>query len=483
MPVRPRDPTPPFRNCRVRPHVYSDPPGRGNDEFASFLFLDGQTSLVVDTKPIRLGTEPYLKLSAFMYSLTNITSLSVPFILKDTLMLSPAQVGLFSALCTVPSFLKPVWTLVVRQEHRPAVLTTVGALQTVAHVAVGLAVLKGFATIPLVCGVMFIHSTATSAGMALRDSMMIESTSERKSDNEAHFFLSDVSMIQRVGLLPVSYLSGYLLHFMSPGSVIVGASVFPAVMTIAACFLDSPETCTETSLEQLQSALNQIQNKRNGLMSTVSGRRLLTTFVPSYADAMFYFYTTELGLSAEFLGRFQFLGSLAGLLGNLASRHSKDPRRLSNAANFALVPLYGSVILITAHFPLGPIPIGSFILFRHFIIDFLNALTTLPAAVQLMKSAPKGAQGTYLALTGTLSDLSNVTNSVFSSALLSLYGIDSSSFERISEFVALSVAGTAATLPYGLFFNSEEIQPRKSKTYIEELPEDDLQMLSPLRDA
>jgi hypothetical protein len=445
------------------------------EDYSSFLFVpdnsEGRKGDIVGLKTIS-----YLKLSSFMYSLTNITSLAVPFILKDTLLLSPAQLGLFSAMCAAPSFLKPVCTLMVDRKQRPLLLFGIGAVQTVSYIAVGLAVTKGIATIPLVCGIMFAHATATAAGMVLRDSMMIETAASLGSEQDAHFFFSDVSMIQRFGLLPVSYLSGYLLDFVSPGSVIIGAAICPAVMTIAASFLDTSGTgpVRETTTEQLQTAIAQLQDKRNGLMSTVTGRGLLTSIVPSYADAMFFFYTSELGLSAEFLGRFQFLGCVAGIMGNLLSKHSKNPRRLANAANILLIPLYGSILLITSHVPLGPISVGSFILWRHFVIDFFNSLTVLPAAVQLMKSAPQGAEGTYLALTGTISDTSNVLNSVLSSGAVSLFGINTHDFSNLSNFVFLSLSGSAALLPTILYYEDDnmDITVRGTGATIEELDEE-----------
>jgi hypothetical protein len=444
------------------------------EDYFSFLF--GSSDNVGESKEIvGLKTISYLKLSSFIYSLTNVTSLAVPFVLKDTLFLSPAQLGLFSALCAVPSFLKPVGTLLIARNHRPFVLTTVGAIQTASYVAVGLAVTKGIATVPLICGAMFTHSMATSIGMVLRDSMMIESASRLGSDNAAHFLFSDVSMIQRIGLLPASYLSGYLLSYVSPGSLILGASIFPAIMTIAASFLDpfGETEQRETVTRELETAVERIRDKRTGFMSTTTGRGLLTCFVPSYTDAMFYFYTVDLGLSAEFLGRFQFMGSVAAILGNLVSRYSSDPRRLSNAANIFLLPLYGSVLVLTSHVPLGPIPVGAFILARHFLIDFFAALTTLPAAVQLMKSAPEGAEGTYLALAGTLGDAGNVFSSVLSSGVMTLYGIDGRNFQNLSDLVVLSLSGSASMLPTVLYYDNDEIQVggpiRANRTTIEEI--------------
>jgi hypothetical protein len=108
------------------------------------------------------------------------------------------------------------------------------------------------------------------------------------------------------------------------------------------------------------------------------------------------------------------------------------------------------------------------------VIDFFNSLTVLPAAVQLMKSAPQGAEGTYLALTGTISDTSNVLNSVLSSGAVSLFGINTHDFSNLSNFVFLSLSGSAALLPTILYYENDnmDITVRGTGATIEELDEE-----------
>lgn len=439
----------------------------------SFLF-DSVVSSSFQRRPAE--TIPFLKLSAFMYSLTNITSLAVPFVLKDTLLLSPAQVGLFSALCATPSFLKPFCAMAIHPRHRPLMLMGAAAVQAAAYVGVGLVVSKGVATVPLVCGTMFAHSIASAVGMVLRDSMMIESAAALGSETDAHLLFADMSMIQRFGLLPVSYLSGYLLNYVTPAQVITGAAFCPAVMVVAsgllAVFADQEPTPsddgnTRTS-EQLKLALDKIQDKKSGLLSTVAGRSLVTSFVPSYADAMFFFYTQHLGLSPEFMGRFQFVGSVAGIVGNAISKYAVDlidPRYVANASNLLLVPMYASILIVTSGVDLGVygVPVGAFLLARHAVIDFLASLTALPTAVQLMKSAPKGAEGTYLALVGTLNDSSNVLNSLLSSATMTMYGVSGTDFSRLSDMIIVCLSGTAAVIPAVLFYEDDPNRPAKKE--------------------
>lgn len=425
-------------------------------DWREFLFVFNVENRVENHHTVR-----YLKLSSFVYSLTNLTSLAVPYILKDTLLLSPAQVGLFSALCSAPSILKPVVTLIVPPSGRSVTLSACALVQTFAYLGIGLAVAKaGASSAPLVCGFMFAHSVASSISMVIRDTLTVESAAGFSSDHEAHLLFTDLSMIQRIGLLPVSYLSGFLLNHISPGRLILISSIFPAIMAGAASTLYNENNNRDfvDTKTQIARSVDVIAEPKNGLFSTVTGRGLLTCIVPSVSDAMFFFYTQELGLSPEFLGRFQFLGAVGGILGNAFSRssmHAIDPRTVSNISTVLQVPLFFSTVLITSRVNLG-ISVSSFILARHFLIDFLGSLNSIPASVQLMKTAPKNAQGTYLALVGTLSDIGGFANSIISSATMTAYGIDRTHFSSITNMVIMCNTIYAGFVPALFFYDDHE---------------------------
>lgn len=449
---------------------------------ASFLFF-GQEDTGI------LTTVTYLKLSSFVYSLTNITSLAIPYILKDTLLLSPAQVGIFSALCSAPAFLKPVAAIFIPASQRPLILSICPLIQTAAYLGIGLAISKGAASAPLVIGFMFAHSVASSIGMVLRDTLTVESATVLESSSAAHRFFADLSMIQRIGLLPVSYLSGYLLSHVSPGRLILYSAIFPAIMAAAASTLKSDYKNRQIDAKfQIQRAVDVISDSKKGLLSTVSGRGLFTCIVPSVSDVMFFFYTQELGLTPEFLGRFQLLGAVGGIAGISFSRLMADfinPRSLANIATVLQVPLFFSTVFLTSHMHLG-ISKTSFILIRHFLIDFLLSLTSVPASVQLAKTAPEGAQGAYLSLVGTLGDVGGFANSLISSATMTAYGIDRTHFSSLTDMVIVCNSMYAGLVP-ALFYYDEPSAPKKGvpQTFVDKTPkvEELLDNPSPVRDA
>lgn len=496
----------PRRFVLYRPELYGRDALTGNGAVCdplSFLFESEGTSS--DSTPASpsisgLSTVSYLKLSSFMYALTNVTSLAVPFFLKDTLMLTPSQLALFSAFCATPSFLKPIVTSLVRPKDRSSTLVACASTQAAMYLTVGLVVQKGIATVPLVCGCMFAHSVATAIGTVLSDTMTIESAAKLSSDREAHFLFSDMAMIKRVGLLPVSYLSGYLLSFVAPATIVGAAAVFPATVAVAASFLsneanEAEKTANElTMTDQFALATRAIRDTDKGLMSTVTGRGLVMSLAPSYADAMFFYFTQEMGLSAEFLGRFQLLGSIAGIVGNLTSRYSTHPKQLSNFATIASVPMYFSILTIvgtgitasTGYSHLLSLSVGSFVLVRHFAIDFLIALTAQPAAVQLMRTAPKGAEGTYLALVGTLGDVGGVVNSLISSLTMNWFELDGSNFTGLFDFIVVCNTATAAATPSLLYYGPESVIETSSepeKVAVHEKSETNERDMSPVRDA
>ena len=427
--------------------------GNSPDEFL-FFTPSVQTISPVST----LSSKHYLKFSSFMYSLTNITSLAVPFILKDSLHMSPVHMGLFGAILSVPSFLKPAVTLWVAPEDRPTTLAVCAAAQTALYLVVATHVTAPF----LVCASLFGHSVASAVGMVIRDTMLVE---EASSDPN---LFADLSMVARFGLLPVSYLSGYVLEFFTPAAVVGAAALCPGLVCLVAVFLDNAApTVPATSVELWDSAVGQIKDVDDGLFSTTAGRGLALSLVPSYADAMFFYYTQVSGFTPEFLGRFQFLGAIAGIAGSGISRAltQSSMRELANVATIASIPLLFSNILLTTNSvqTVFHVSTGFFVLARHFCLDFAASITALPASVQLMRSAPKNAQGTYFALAGTISDMGGVVNSLISSATMSVFGIGSHSFANITSFLVLSNTLSAAASPLLMFAKDDPLAIVRAK--------------------
>ncbi len=445
----------------------------GNAFASSFLFISSETDSEQRPKDSEqmsplMSVSGYLKLSAFIYSLTNITTLAVPYILKDTLLLSPSQLGLFSAVCATPSFLKPIYSFLISRPHRPMAIVACSCIQASAFVTIGTAVTHGSTSLPIVLGCLLAHSFASSVGMFLRDSMTIELVAEtnRNSQHEAHAIYAELSMIARVGLVPVSYLSGYLLGFITPAQIITSAAIFPAIIAVSACFLDtSPRTDYSVEKDEWKAAVSAIKDQETGLLSTVTGRSLALSVIPSYTDAMFFYYTDYLGFNSEFMGRFQFLGAIAGIVASGISKATVeyvDPRTVANIAQWVSIPLFSSILLVTKY-PSMPY-LGTFVLVRHFFVDFINSLTSLPAAMELMQSAPAGAEGTYLALVGTLGNVGGAINSVVSSISMNMLGISATNFDNLTTLVGITNGLSAISTPLVLFKEKPEV-----KTDAEEL--------------
>jgi hypothetical protein len=376
--------------------------------------------------------------------------------------MSPSQLGLFSAVCATPSFLKPIYSFMISRSQRPAAIILCSCIQASAFITIGTAVSHGSTSLPIVLGCLLAHSFASSVGMFLRDSMTIELVADtnRNSQHEAHAIYAELSMIARVGLVPVSYLSGYLLGFVTPAQIITSAAIFPALIGLSAVFLDTASAPSADVIEndEWTSAVSAIKNQETGLMSTVTGRSLILSVIPSYADAMFFYYTDYLGFDSEFMGRFQFLGAIAGIVASGISKSTVqiiDPRTVANMAQWVSIPLFASIIIATKY-PTLPY-IGTFVLVRHFFIDFITSLISLPAAMELMQSAPAGAEGTYLALVGTLGNVGGAMNSLVSSMAMNMLGISGTNFDNLTTLVGLTNGLSAISTPLVLFKNKEEI--------------------------
>jgi hypothetical protein len=425
-----------------------------------------------------------------MYALTNVTSLAIPFILKDVLLLSPAQVSLLTAVAALPGVAKPICSVLVPKQSRPGVLIVCGLVQSAMYVSVAYTVATGAASVPIISASLVTHSIASSIGMAIRDAMIIESASSLGSDADAHSLFADLGLASQLGLVPVSYLSGYLLGFFRPEQIIGGAAIVPALVALGAVLLnprdfESDPATNVSAKEQMKLALSAVAAP-DGLMRTTAGRGLFLSIIPSYVNAMFFYYTQQLGLSAEFLGRYQLIGALAGMAGNgivksMVNDKSINIRTVSNYANLVSVPLYFSLLLVTT----GNVPwvaVHSFLMIRHFVVETLNSVASLPSSVQLMRTAPKGAEAAYITIVGTMGTVGGVVNSVVSSSAMNWYGITGTDFTHINAFLATCLSGAAAGIPLLWYYDEEDTKEAPTCIEIDEAIEFTKETL-PLRES
>lgn len=123
---------------------------------------------------------------------------------------------------------------------------------------------------------------------------------------------------------------------------------------------------------------------------------------PSQGTAMFYFYTTELGFTSEFLGKLRFFQAFGHIFSVLVyNRRLKEVsfKRIFAYSTFAyFLCSFLSLILVTRENVRLGLPDKPFCLADTILIHIVGELNTLPILVLACKICPSNIEGTMYAL-------------------------------------------------------------------------------------
>eukprot|EP00292_Cryptomonas_paramecium_P009397 CAMPEP_0113714328 /NCGR_PEP_ID=MMETSP0038_2-20120614/32546_1 /TAXON_ID=2898 /ORGANISM="Cryptomonas paramecium" /LENGTH=246 /DNA_ID=CAMNT_0000641273 /DNA_START=78 /DNA_END=815 /DNA_ORIENTATION=- /assembly_acc=CAM_ASM_000170 len=170
---------------------------------------------------------------------------------------------------------------------------------------------------------MLIGSTAIAVANVISEAMVVE-RSKGESQEFASHLQSVVWGAYSVGSLIASFLSGWLLKFMTDRQVFLLCSVFPLTLVFMAFVSPDKKVADYSSIQAERSAM---RTKALELYRTVMMPEIFypTAFIfilnstPSTGSAWFYFYTSKpplgLGFSAEFMGTINVVGSIFNLAG------------------------------------------------------------------------------------------------------------------------------------------------------------------------
>ncbi|KAF4669958.1 hypothetical protein FOL47_002292 [Perkinsus chesapeaki] len=240
-----------------------------------------------------LPAHKYLHLSALVTGLGSITTLAVPFLLKDVMHLHPAETALLGAIASIPMLFKPAVAVasdalpMFGYRRKPYI-----ALGSLAH-SMGLVALAhlpsaaGFVPIALIVVAM---STASAIVGTVKDTLMLEE-SKRPGVDGAHL-ISDMSILTTGGALSVSYLSGALLHVLSSQSLMQLAAAGPLLLAGAALLIDEQPVVHHEHQRTTAAISTSLESVLEGCSPLSGPLQLLaaTILMPSYGTALFYYY-------------------------------------------------------------------------------------------------------------------------------------------------------------------------------------------------
>ena len=289
----------------------------------------------------REETRQFLKMASIVAPLSGISSLAMPFLLKDQFLLGPAQVSFVGAVLGLPWIVKPVIAMysdahpIMGLRRKPYALAALGVQ---AFGSLSLAALSMVhPPFPVLMGVLLMNSTANAVSSTVLNAISTELTITLSAE-QASDFISELSILGAVTSLPVSWISGQLTGLGSPAIAIALSSLAHAGLGYAVWKykeLPAPEHRI-TSGKWREDAEDLFLAMRQGGWVTAGPivYSLIAAMLPDYGDAMFYFYTDNLKLTPSFLGTLGMFDGAFGLAGVLLYRKFVKNFKVADALKF-----------------------------------------------------------------------------------------------------------------------------------------------------
>jgi folate/biopterin transporter len=249
------------------------------------------------------------------------------------------------------------------------------------------------------------------------------------------------------GGIVAAYFSGSLLESLHPKSVFLLTAALPVLTGTAALFLHEPRQNTQPTNNA--SATAQIVTQLQQLRDTLKNPAIylpvafisLWQATPSAGATMFYYYTSGLGFSPEFLGEVRLASSAAALAGVLAYRWKLKDAPLRDMLRWSIllsVPLSLSQVLLTTHLnrALG-IPDQAFTLSDSVVLTALGEISFLPVLVLASSLCPPGAEGALFATLMSIFNAAGILGNELGAGLTDLLGISGTNYDSLSALIVL----------------------------------------------
>jgi len=374
---------------------------------------------------------------------SSFTGLAVQYVLKDGFLLDPSAMAGVLATTILPWSLKPLYGIVsdcvpLGGRRRRPWLQISFAINLAAHLLLWVGVGSSGGTWdrlgPFV-GCLVLASLGGAAADVVIDALIAEQCrggSEAENGAIQSFAWSSMA----AGGLLGSLLSGAAMRWAGPRAMFLATCAAPLAGFIAVARVNEPPTAGDEEVAGEASPPRSVAEHFVVLFRAASGpaiwRPLVYFFAvgacaPSLDPSLFYFFTGELGLSADFLGGAKAVAWGGAMLGSILynSRLRDTPVRPVLAAVQACQALSvaANVLLVTRRSAGLGIPDGVFVMLSSLAGEALSVLRMMPFSVIAARLCPPGVEGTMFSLFMSANNAGMAAGSYGGSVLARALGI------------------------------------------------------------
>lgn len=295
---------------------------------------------------------------------------------------------------------------------------------------------------------LFVHSAATAIGTMLviqtcsafcnviGEAIVVEQ-SQREGD--ASKFVSLFFGVRATGMILTAYFSGLLIELLDKKTVFLITASFPLLLCGASIIIHEDCELAQNGVKgQLQEILHFVKQPTIYIPIVFI---LLLMSTPSCIDAMFYFYTEELGFRPEFMGKMRVVWGLGTLLGIFAYNHFLKEVSFKKMIFYSSLLCsavgFASVLLVTRHNAAIGVPDSAFAVSSVFANQVIGEINIMPILVMSCTLCPKNIEASLYALMMSTLNLGNLIASQTGGLLMLLLGITQDNFDYLWVMVVL----------------------------------------------
>ncbi|KAL8486427.1 hypothetical protein ACS0TY_023207 [Phlomoides rotata] len=395
----------------------------------------------------------------FVQGVLGLSRLAVSFYLKDDLHLDPAETAIITGVSSLPWLVKPLYGFIsdsfpIFGFRRRSYLVISGLLGALSWSLMATFVDSKYGV--TLC--ILLGSLSVAFSDVVVDSMVVE-RARGESQSMSGSLQSLCWGSSAFGAIVSSYFSGSLVGAYGVRFVFGLTALLPLITSAVAVLVKEEAVVRQNFFPKKSYFLESSKTSLSQLWVAVQQPNILfpTLFIflwqatPQSDSAMFYFTTSRLGFTPEFLGRVKLVTSIASLAG--VGLYNGFLKTVPLRKIFLVTTLIGSalgltqVLLVTGlNRELG-ISDEWFAIGDSLILTVLGQVSFMPVLVLAAKICPNGMEATLFATLMSVSNGGSVLGGLIGAGLTQVFGVTKDDFENLAPLIVLCNLSSLLPLP------------------------------------
>lgn len=406
-----------------------------------------------------------ITLIALSQGLLCIADLSLSYMYKDDFHLSPAKVAIFNSLMTIPWIVKPLWGFIsdcypIMGKRRAPYLMIFGILGATCWGILGTSKLPLIPTFIILSLIQVSVCFCNVIGEAL---VVEESQKNLHTQENASKYVSIFFGARALGTVLTAYCGGLLLEVV-PKQIVFIITAFCPILLMGTSFILQEETIkTDIKVTDQAEQIYKFVRKREIFIPIIF--IFMFTAVPACNDAMFFFYTNQLGFRPEFMGKMKLaygIGQIGGMVIYTNFLKNVEFKKLLVVNTFICIGIsLSQLLLVTRVNEKIGIPDEIFAVFCSFIVQLIGELNMIPLLILCCRICPKNIEGSLYALLMSTMNFGALVSNQSGGLLMIILGISQTQFSNLWAMILITCIAMVFPLP--VLYWVEDIEKAKNK--------------------